>query len=70
MPGQMHGYDKLKTTSSYQLARDNGYLAQACFYASQAAEKGLKSVLLELGFEPPHTHVLNDLVKRLKKNRP
>ena len=29
-----------------QLARDNGYLAQACFYASQAAEKGLKSVLL------------------------
>ena len=49
-----------------QLARDNGYLAQACFYASQAAEKGLKSVLLELGLEPPHAHVLNDLVKRLK----
>jgi len=50
-----------------QLAKDNGYLAQACFYASQAAEKGLKSVLLELGLEPPHTHVLNDLVKRLKE---
>ena len=25
-----------------QLARDNGFLAQACFYSSQAAEKGLK----------------------------
>ena len=50
-----------------QLARDNGYLAQACFYASQAAEKGLKSVLLELGLEPPHTHVLNDLTRRLKE---
>ena len=50
-----------------QLAKDNDYLAQACFYASQAAEKGLKSVLLELGLEPPHTHVLNDLVKRLKE---
>jgi HEPN domain-containing protein len=23
-----------------QLARDNGFLAQACYYASQAAEKG------------------------------
>ena len=50
-----------------QLARDNGFLAQACFYASQAAEKGLKSALLELGDEPPHTHVLNDLVDRLKQ---
>ena len=51
-----------------QLARDNGFLAQGCYYASQAAEKGLKSALLELGEEPPHTHVLNDLVVRLKQN--
>ena len=50
-----------------QLARDNGYLAQACFYASQAAENGLISALLELGLEPPHTHVLNDLTRRLKQ---
>ena len=49
-----------------QLARENGFLAQACFYSSQAAEEGLKSALLELGDEPPHTHVLNDLVNRLK----
>ena len=37
-------------------------------YASQAAEKGLKGALLELGVEPPHTHVLNDLVQRLGDN--
>ena len=48
-----------------QLARDNNFLAQACYYASQAAEKALKGALLELGIEPPHTHVLNDLVERL-----
>ena len=32
-------------------------LAQACYFASQAAEKALKSAILELGEEPPHTHV-------------
>ena len=51
-----------------QLAKDNGFLAQSCYYASQAAEKGLKGALLELGIEPPHTHVLNDLVERLGDN--
>ena len=50
-----------------QLARDNAYLAQACFDASQAAEKGLKSALLEVGLEPLHTHVLSDLTRRLKE---
>jgi len=48
-----------------RLACDNGYLAQACFFASQAAEKALKSALLELGQEPPHTHVLTDLTASL-----
>ena len=51
-----------------QLAKDNGFLAQSCYYASQAAEKGLKAALLELGIEPPHTLVLNDLVERLGDN--
>ena len=51
-----------------QLAKDNGFLAQSCCYASQAAEKGLKGASLELGIEPPHTHVLNDLVQRLGDN--
>ena len=48
-----------------RLAREHGFLAQACYYASQAAEKALKGALLELGIEPPRTHVLNDLVRRL-----
>lgn len=48
-----------------RLAREHGFLAQACDYASQTAEKALKGALLELGIEPPHTHVLNDLVRRL-----
>ena len=51
-----------------QLAKDNGFLAQSCYYASQAAEKALKGALLELGVEPPHTHVLSDLVQRLGDN--
>ena len=48
-----------------RLAKDNGFMAQACYLASQSAEKALKGALLELGIEPPHTHVLNDLVERL-----
>jgi HEPN domain-containing protein len=48
-----------------RLAREHGFLAQACYHASQAAEKALKGALLELGIEPPHTHVLNDLVRLL-----
>jgi len=48
-----------------RLAKDNGFMAQACYHASQAAEKALKGALLELGIEPPHTHVLNELVQRL-----
>lgn len=49
-----------------ELAKDNGFMAQACYHASQAAEKALKGALLELGVEPPHTHVLNELVQRLR----
>jgi HEPN domain-containing protein len=49
-----------------ELACRNGFLAQACYYASQAAEKALKSALLELGLEPPPTHVLGDLLQRLQ----
>ena len=48
-----------------RLAKDNDFMAQACYLASQSAEKALKGALLELGLEPPHTHVLNDLVGRL-----
>ena len=48
-----------------RLAKDNSFMAQACYLASQSADKALKGALLELGIEPPHTHVLNDLVGRL-----
>ena len=37
------------------------------FEVSQAAEKALKSALLELGLEPPFTHVLNTLVSQLQE---
>ena len=48
-----------------RLAKDNCFMSQACYHASQAAEKALKGALLELGIEPPHTHVLIELVQRL-----
>ena len=47
------------------LARRNGFHAQACFFATQAAEKALKGAILELGGEPPRSHVLGMLVKLL-----
>ena len=50
-----------------RLARDHGYLAQACFFPSQAAEKALKSAVLELGEEPSYTHVLSDLAAALAR---
>ncbi len=37
------------------LADTRGFHAQACFFASQAAEKALKVAILELGAEPAHT---------------
>ena len=51
-----------------QLAKDNGFLAQSCYVASQTAKKGLKGALVGLGVEPPHAQVLNDLVQRLGDN--
>jgi HEPN domain-containing protein len=48
-----------------ELARGNHFHAQACFFATQAAEKALKGAILELGCEPAHTHVLGRLVEML-----
>ena len=48
-----------------RLTSDNGFHAQACYFASQAAEKALKGLILELGGEPPHTHVLGQLIETL-----
>ena len=68
MPGRMLGYAKPKTTSSSL----NWHVTTAtwrkpAFTHHKQPKKGLKSALLELGLEPPpHTHVLNDLTRRLK----
>jgi len=47
------------------LALEHGFFSQACYHASQAAEKALKSLVLELGVEPQHTHVLGQLLQQL-----
>lgn len=44
------------------LADTRDFHAQACFFASQAAEKALKGAILDLGAEPAHTHQLTELV--------
>lgn len=49
-----------------EMASRNGFHAQACFFATQAAEKALKGAIVELGLEPPHTHGLSQLVAVLE----
>ncbi len=49
------------------VASRNGFHAQACFFASQAAEKALKGSIVELGLVPPHTHGLPKLVEVLEQ---
>ena len=46
-------------------ARPQAWWRQACFFAAQAAEKALKGAIVELGQEPPHTHVLERLLAAL-----
>ncbi len=48
-----------------ELATTHGFHAQACYFASQAAEKAMKSLLLDLGLAPPRTHVLPALLAEL-----
>ncbi|MFN9989688.1 MAG: HEPN domain-containing protein [Cyanobacteriota bacterium] len=50
-----------------EMASRNGFHAQACFFATQAAEKALKGAIVELGLEPPHTHGLPKLVAVLEQ---
>lgn len=50
-----------------RLASEQGFQAQACFFASSAAEKALKGAILELGAEPAHTHQLTELVDSLRE---
>ena len=39
----------------------NRFYYQACYHASQSAEKALKSIIIDLGELPPKTHALNRL---------
>ncbi|MCP9931165.1 HEPN domain-containing protein [Cyanobium sp. AMD-g] len=46
-------------------AVDGGFHAQACYHASQEAEKALKAILISLDSEPRQTHALEALVSSL-----
>lgn len=43
-----------------------GFHAQACYTASQAAEKALKALVVAAGLTPPYSHSLERLVDLLK----
>lgn len=44
-----------------------GFHAQACYLAGQAAEKALKAVLVAAGLTPPYSHSLERLVQLLRE---
>lgn len=44
-----------------------GFHAQACYLAGQAAEKALKAVLVATGITPPYSHSLERLVDLLRE---
>lgn len=44
-----------------------GFHAQACYLAGQAAEKALKAVLVASGITPPYSHSLERLAKLLQQ---
>ena len=49
---------------------EEGLYEQLCFHAQQAAEKGLKAVLIRAGIDPPRTHDLQALIDLLPANMP
>lgn len=50
-----------------RLTASQGFHAQACFLAGQAAEKALKALLLAAGITPPYGHSLEKLVELLRE---
>jgi HEPN domain-containing protein len=44
---------------------EQGFHAQACYLAGQAAEKALKALLVAAGMTPPYSHSLERLVEML-----
>lgn len=54
-----------QATSDLAVARltaSEGFHAQACYHAGQAAEKALKALLIASGTKPPYSHSLSRLV--------
>jgi HEPN domain-containing protein len=49
-----------------ELARRESFHSQACYHASQAAEKACKAVLIGVVVEPPRSHSLERLVEALE----
>ena len=49
------------------LTAGQGFHAQACYLAGQAAEKALKALLLATGITPPYSHSLEKLVELLQQ---
>ena len=48
-------------------ASAGGFLPQACYHCSQAAEKALKALLLALDQEPPRTHSIERLLLQVEE---
>ena len=46
-----------------RLTAEQGFHAQACYHAGQAAEKALKALLVATGTIPPYSHSLDRLVE-------
>jgi HEPN domain-containing protein len=44
-----------------------GFHAQACYLAAQAAEKALKALVVAAGVTPPHSHSLERLLELLDR---
>lgn len=50
-----------------RVTASQGFHAQACYLAGQAAEKALKGVLVAAGLSPPYSHSLERLVQLLRE---
>ncbi len=48
-----------------RVTASQGFHAQACYLAGQAAEKGLKALLVAAGITPPYSHSLQKLVEAI-----
>jgi len=68
----MNSYEEWlkRAHSSLELAKSSGngmvYYEDLCFQAQQAAEKGLKGLLIYYGVDPERTHNLISLLQKLE----